>query len=292
MDRGKLILVVGVLTVAALACSLPGVPSAGTQLKAGPVQTQAISVPLPADTSKPVDVTLRLGAAEVEVTPLSSKLVEGSVQYNVPEFQPTVTTTGSKVNIVQGPTEGFTGVMPKDLVNKWSLRLGRGVPMNLTVQAGAYSGTWDLGGVRLQSLTWEEGASKSTIKFSQANPEKMDTFNFTTGASTVKLTSLTNLNFAKMSLQSGVGAYTLDFGGKLKRSATVDVKTGISNVTIVVPVGTAARVTLKSAVSNTKTVGSWNNVGSTYTAGKYDTATDKLDINIDMGLGQLTLDTH
>jgi hypothetical protein len=256
------------------------------------VQTQAISVPLPADTTKPVDVTLRLGAADMAVAPSSSKLIEGSVQYNVPEFQPTVTTTGSKVDIIQGPTGGFTGVIPKDMVNKWSLRFGSGAPMNLTVQAGAYSGSWDLGGVRLQSLTWEEGASKSTIKFSQANPEKMDTFNFTTGASTVQLTSLANLNFAKMIFQSGVGAYTLDFGGKLKRSASVDVKTGISNMTIVVPTGTAARVTLKSAVSNTKTVGSWNNVGSTYTAGKYDTATDKLDVNIDMGLGQLTLDTH
>jgi hypothetical protein len=95
-----------------------------------------------------------------------------------------------------------------------------------------------------------------------------------------------------MNFQSGVGTYTLDFGGKLKRSASVEIKTGVSNVTVVVPVGTAARVTLKSAVSNTKTVGSWNNVGSIYTAGKYDTAAEKLDISIEMGLGQLTLDTH
>jgi predicted RecA/RadA family phage recombinase len=59
-----------------------------------------------------------------------------------------------------------------------------------------------------------------------------------------------------------------------------------------VPVGTGARVTLKSSVSNTKTVGSWNNVGSVYTTSKYDTAAEKLDISIEMGLGQLTLDTH
>ncbi len=292
MNRGRLFVVVGMLALAALACGLPGLPSTETQLKSGPVQTQAISVPLPADTSKPVEVTLRLGAAEVTASTGAAKLIDGSVQYNVPEFQPTVNTTGSKVEVLQGPRGSIQGAPPKDMVNKWNLRFGSGAPMNLTVQAGAYSGTWDLGGLRLQSLTWEEGASKSTIGFGQANLDKMDVFNFTTGASTVKLTGLANLNFGKMSFQSGVGTCTLDFGGRLKRSASVEIKTGVSNVTVVVPIGTAARITLKSAVSNTKTVGSWNNVGSTYTTGKYDTAAEKLDITIDMGLGQLMLDTH
>jgi hypothetical protein len=222
----------------------------------------------------------------------SSKLIEGSVQYNVAEFQPTVNTTGSKVEVVQGPSGGIRGLPPKDMINKWNLRFGSGAPMDLSVEAGAYSGAWNLGGVRLQSLKWEEGASKSTITFDAPNPDKMDTFGFTTGASTVKLAGLANLNFGKMNFQSGVGTYTLDFGGKLRRSASVEIKTGISNVTVVVPVGTGARVTLKSAVSNTKTVGSWNNVGSVYTTSKYDTAAEKLDISIEMGLGQLTLDTH
>lgn len=292
MNQSKLFVAVGILALAALACSLPGLPSAQTQLKSGTVQTQAISVPLPADTSKPVEVTLRLGAAEVVWGTGSAKLIEGSVQYNVPEFQPIVNTTGNKVEVTQGPTGGIQGALPKDIVNKWNFRFGSGAPMNLNVQAGAYNGTWDLGGLRLQSLTWEEGASKSTIGFDRANLDKMDTFNFTTGASTVKMTGLANLNFAKMNFQSGVGTYTLDFGGRLKRSAAVEIKTGVSSLTVVVPVGTAVRITLKSAVSNTKTVGSWNNVGSTYTTGKYDTAAEKLDVTIDMGLGQLTLDTH
>jgi len=292
MNRGKLFVAIGILALAALACGLPGLPSVETQLKSGPVQTQAISVPLPADTSKPVQVFLRLGAAEVTASTGSSKLIEGSVQYNVAEFQPTVNTTGGKVEVLQGQDGGIRGVPPQDMVNKWNLRFGSGAPMNLFVEAGAYTGAWNLGGVRLQSLKWEEGASKSTIGFDAPNPDKLDTFDFTTGASTVKLTGLANLNFGKMNFKSGVGTYTLDFGGKLKRSASVEIKTGVSSVTVVVPVGSAARVTLKSAVSNTKTVGSWNNVGSIYTTGKYDTAAEKLDISIEMGLGQLTLDTH
>jgi len=287
-NRLKLIAVITLVTCVAAACTSPG---GSTQLKSGAVQTQTISIPLPPDTSKPVDVTLRLGAAELTAGPGAAKLVEGTVQYNVPEFQPSVSQSGSKVDILQGPTGGLQGTLPKDMVNKWNIKLSNSVPMNLIVQAGAYNGTWDLGGLRLQSLKWDEGASKSTIAFDQANPDKAETFDFTTGASTVKLTGLANLNFGKMTFQSGLGSYTLDFGGKLKRSADVEIKTGVSNVTIVVPVGTSARITLKSAVSNTKTTGSWSSSGSTYTTGKEDAA-DKLNIAIDMGLGQLTLDTH
>jgi hypothetical protein len=286
-DKRKLIAVITLVTLA-VACTSP---SGQTQLKTGAVQTQTISVPLPADTTKAVDLTLRLGAAELTAGAGAAKLVEGSVQYNVPEFQLSVSQSGNKVDIVQGPTGGFQGLLPKDLINKWNVKFSNRVPMNLVVQAGAYSGSWNLGGLRLQSLKWDEGASKSTITFDQANPDKVETFDFTTGASTVKLTGLANLNFGKMTFQSGLGSYTLDFGGKLKRSADVEIKTGVSNVTIVVPVGTSARITLKSAVSNTKTIGSWTSTGSTYTTGKEDAA-DKLNITIDMGLGQLTLDTH
>jgi hypothetical protein len=286
-DKRKLIAVITLVTLA-VACTSP---SGQTQLKTGAVQTQTISVPLPADTTKAVDLTLRLGAAELTAGAGAAKLVEGSVQYNVPEFQLSVSQSGNKVDIVQGPTGGFQGLLPKDLINKWNVKFSNRVPMNLVVQAGAYSGSWNLGGLRLQSLKWDEGASKSTITFDQANPDKVETFDFTTGASTVKLTGLANLNFGKMTFQSGVGSYTLDFGGKLKRSADVEIKTGVSNVTLVVPVGTSARITLNSAVSNTKTIGSWNSSGSTYTTGKEDAA-DKLNITIDMGLGQLTLDTH
>jgi hypothetical protein len=293
MNRGKLqlVVVIALLASAVLACALPGSVQT-TQYKVGATQNQALTVSLPADKNKPIDVNLRFGAAEMTAGTGTTKLVEGNVQYNVPEFLPTVTQSGNKADILQGPSGGFQGAMPKDLINKWSLRFGNGAPMNLTVQAGDYAGSWELGGVRFQGLTWVEGVSKSTIAFSYANPDKLETFSFTTGASTVKLTGLGNLNFAKMSFQSGAGTYTLDFGGKLRRSATADVKTMVSNVTIVIPASTGARVTLKSAVSNTKTVGSWNNVGSTYMTGKYDTASEKLEVNLDMGLGQLTLDTH
>jgi hypothetical protein len=259
-----------------------------TQLKTGSTQTQTLTIPLPPDPSKPTDITVRLAAAEVAVGGGATRLVDGTVQYNMSELQPSVNTSGSKVEITQA---SLPGSLPKDMVNKWNVKFNNTVLMNLTVAAGAYSGNWDLGGLRLQSLKWEEGASRSIITFDAANPDKMESFIFKTGASTVKLTNLANLNFGTMSFQGDAGSYTLDFGGKLKRSATADIKTAVSTVSIFVPVGTTAIINLKSKVSNIKTVGSWMTAGTTYTTGKEDAA-DKLTINIDIGAGQLMLDTH
>jgi len=290
-SKTRVVIAIGMVALMALACELPSTGGV-KQLKSGELQTQTISVPLPSDTNKPVDITLRLGAADVTVGSGATKLVEGSVEYNVPEFQPTITASGSQVEILQGLPGGVQGIPPKDMVNKWELAFSNKIPMKLAVQAGAYKGAWRLGGLRLQSLKWEEGASESTISFDQANPDKVDLFSFATGASTVKFESLANLNFAKMTFQGGVGTYTLDFGGKLRQSASVQVKTGVSDVTIVIPDGTAARVTVKSGVGNIKTVGSWSSAGTAYTMGDYESADAKLDIDLDIGVGQLTLEAR
>ena len=283
-NTSKLVALIVMVALLAAACTSGG----GAQIKTVSTQTQAVSVPLPADATKPTDLTIRLGAAEVVMGMGAARLADGTVQYNVSDLQPSVSTSGTKAEINQTVPKG---TLPKDMVNKWNLRFSNAVPVNLSILAGAYSGTWDLGGLRLQSLKWEEGDSRSKISFNLANPEKLDSFTFKTGASTVEMNNLVNLNFGTMSFQGEAGSYKLNFGGKLKRSATVEIKTAASTLDVVVPVGTTAIINLKSKVSNIKTVGSWTTSGTTYTTGKEDAA-DKLTVNIDMGAGQLTLDTH
>ena len=283
-NTSKLVALIVMVALLAAACTSGG----EAQIKTVSTQTQAVSVPLPADATKPTDLTIRLGSAEVVVGMGAARLADGTVQYNVADLQPSVSTSGSKAEINQTVPKG---TLPKDMVNKWNLRFSNAVPVNLSILAGAYSGTWELGGLRLQSLKWEEGASRSKISFSAANPEKLESFTFKTGASTIEMNNLVNLNFGTMSFQGEAGSYKLNFGGRLKRSATAEIKTAASTLDVVVPVGTSAIINLKSKVSNIKTVGSWTTSGTTYTTGKEDAA-DKLTINIDMGAGQLTLDTH
>jgi hypothetical protein len=114
----------------------------------------------------------------------------------------------------------------------------------------------------------------------------MDNLTYETGASSVTLTGLANANFSSMNFRSGAGNYTLDFTGELQRDASVEIRSGVSNVIIIVPEGTAARLSYEGALLNVDARDSWQASGGDYTlSGDGPTIT----IDVDMGAGNLEL---
>ena len=272
---------VAVLSLAALACSFITINI--PRLKTGPTETLTVSEPLP-DASV-VDVTLKMGAGELKVSGGAEGLVEGEIQYNVAAWKPTITNDGDSLTIQQGDTNGQIGIPENDVVNQWDLKLGN-APMNLTINAGAYDGALDLSGVPLRNLEINDGASDAVVTFDSVNPEEMETLVYETGASSVDLTGLANANFAEMTFAGGAGDYTLDFSGELQRDATVQVTAGVSSLRIVIPSGTAAKVTVRGGLNDVDTDGDWTTSGDTYeTSGDGPTLT----IAVEMGVGSLTL---
>ncbi len=271
------------LAAASLACSvnLPNIP----RLKTGPTETLTLNEPMPSKDTV-TDVTIRMGAGNLNLTGGAEGLVEGEVKYNVAEWKPTVTHTDNALTIEQGSSKDNVGIPEGgNVVNDWSLKFGD-APMNLTLNAGAYDGTVDLSGLRLRHLEIADGASNAEVKFDSVNPEEMDKLTYKTGASTVKLTGLANANFAEMDFTGGAGSYTLDFSGELQRAATVNVKGGASSFRIVVPEGVAAKVTVTGGLNSVSTEGSWQQSGDTYeTSG----SGPQLTITVEMGVGSLTL---
>ena len=53
--------------------------------------------------------------------------------------------------------------------------------MELLINAGAYSGRLELGGLSLERLEINDGASDVRVEFSQANHTEMSLFRYTTG---------------------------------------------------------------------------------------------------------------
>src|SRR5258708_3285485 len=176
MKRG-LLNTLAALTAASLACNIGvNVPRVST----GPTQTLAISEPAPEGT-KSTDVQIIMGAGTLTLDPGATGLVEGQIKYNVADWKPTVMHTGSSVAITQGqPNNVALPVGGSDIVNDWSLKLGN-VPMTLTVDAGAYQGILNLGGVPLTGLTIQDGASKAKVVFAAPNPQTMSTLTYETG---------------------------------------------------------------------------------------------------------------
>ena len=215
-------------------------------------------------------------------------MVSGIATYNVDDLAPNIDTDGAQIRLETGNLE-IKGIpnFSKDIKNEWDLKLGD-MPMNLKVNAGAYEGDFELGGLALKSLQVGDGAANVRVRFSDPNPVEMGTLRYITGASTVELIGLANANFSSMIFRSGAGDYTLDFSGDLQRDAVVNIESGISQVTIIVPRETSARVEFQGGLANVDASGDWQNSSGAYLVeGEGPTIT----INVDMGAGNLTLRT-
>jgi len=271
------------LLAALLLTACSGVAISGTQI--GPNQTATIDVPAP--DSDAANLTLRFGAAnQFRLQPGATGLVQGTVEYNVEQLKPTVTTSGSQVTIEQKP-DNLT--ISNQLRNAWDLKLSDAIPLALTVQAGAYKGSYDLGGLRLRGLKVEQGAADSTYDFSKPNPEALEQLSFSSGAASLTVSNLANANAANMRFDTAAGDYTLDFGGTLERTASVDIQAAATNLTIRVPSGTPMLVRIKGSLSSTDLIGFHEIGGQQYANAAWDEARPHVVVAIENAVGAVNL---
>jgi hypothetical protein len=286
MVNKSLLVVLSVLMLAMLACSVT-INAPEQRIKTGPTQTDEINIAaLPSD--EVADLRLEFGAGELTLNPGDEEmLVSGTATYNVPDLKPEISEDGNEIIISNGDLRVEGMPILKDYKNEWDLELGL-APMDLTIQAGAYQGDIELGGLSLQSLRVSDGAADVDLAFSHPNQVEMDTLRYETGASQVELTGLANANFSRMDFKGGAGSYVLDFSGELKRDATVSVDAGLSSIKIIVPEGMAARVIVDRGLANVDIDHGWEKSGNDYSTNGDG---PRLTINVNLGAGNLELST-
>jgi hypothetical protein len=286
MSHKPILIILAILTLVTMACGITvNVPLPIDNITTGPTQVEQINVPEPDAPS--VDLTLVFGAGDLNLQPgATGALVSGTASFNVEDFKPQVSTNDGTVRIETGDLN-IKGIPSFDdnVENRWDLKLSD-APMQLTINAGAYQGDIELGGLALKSLEVSDGAADVRLNFSEANLVEMDTLRYITGASNVKIIGLANANFTSMIFRSGAGDYTLDFSGSLQRDAVVTVESGMSQVVIIVPEGMAASVIFNGGLTSVTKSSQWSQSGNTYT---HPGEGPKLTINVDMGAGNLEL---
>jgi hypothetical protein len=286
MSRKPITLALTALILASLACNL-NINLPLRQRETGPTVTEEINVPLPAGQTGATNLEFRFGGGELTLSPgAENALVSGTVAYNLDELKPRISSEGGRVLVSHGDYD--FGTIPRirgSVENRWDLAIGN-APINLTIAAGAYQGRMEFGGLSILSLRITDGAAENVLSFSEPNQAEMETLTYETGASNVVLTGLANANFSQMAFRSGAGSYTLDFTGELQRDATVEVRSGVSNVEIIVPEGTAARLSYEGALLNVDARDGWQASDGGYILSGEGPA---ITINVEMGAGNLEL---
>lgn len=221
-------------------------------------------------------------------------LLRGRFRYNVAEWAPNVEeeTEGERVRVTVG--QGLGSQIPlgehPELQNAWDVELGRGLPLDLTVDIGTGEAQLDLSGLPLSDLTITSGNSDLSLTFGSLNPEPLGTLKLTSGAGHLVAAGLGNANFDRVSVLGGAGTADLDFSGAYQRSGVVDVKAGAGKVIVRVPGTIGARVTLVgTAVTGVDVVGFDEQGDDIYVNDAYGVAPLTLSIKVTAGIGSVSL---
>ena len=268
-----------ILALASMSCgfsvNIPPVPTPG------PDVIDEITVAIP--DSEDARLKISFGAGKLTLSPGAEDfLVDGTATYNIPNFRPEIEENDEMIAIKQGE---FQSLNVTDFKNEWDLKLGD-TPMELEINAGAYQGRYEFGGLALSGLTIKDGASDVEVSFSESNLTEMSVFRYETGASNVELTGLANANFSTLIFNGGAGDYTLDFSGELEQDATARVETGFGDLKLFIPEDMDARVTVEGGAVNVNHSSGWGQSNHTYTQ---EGSGPTLTIIVKMGAGNVTI---
>lgn len=233
-----------------------------------------------------VDVGLRINTGKLQISTSDREQMEATLKLNVEDWTPKITVNPTTFNIKQENIIQYSGIPTDKIINEWNLRLVEHAIYDLDIEAGVYTGIYELSGLPIRRLEIREGASDTKIYFNTPNPIELERFSLKTATSTVDMIGLGNANFSSFIFEGVGGDFYFDFAGTLQQDANVSLKSGVCNLKIAIPAGMNVIIKNKGAVSNITTQGTWTANGDTYTT---TGAGYTLTITIDIPIANITL---
>lgn len=129
--------------------------------KTGPLQTEPVSVPL--GSNDRANVELKMGAGEIQLSGGAQELLEGNMEYNVPDWRPVVRTStiGDQTSITISQPSNVGGFGHVRYI--WNLKLNDRALLDLRVNCGAGKADLGLGDLTLRTLTVNMGAGQVDV---------------------------------------------------------------------------------------------------------------------------------
>jgi hypothetical protein len=166
--------------------------------------------------------------------------------------------------------------------------LPRTVPLDLDLEFGGTEATLELGGLALQSLRLERGATDATLSFATPNRTHMRELDVGVGAAGFTALHLANANAEQIRVRSGVGAVDLDFSGTWTRDLSVVTRVAIGKLTLRIPDDVGVQVDVKRVAAGFDHPGLVKRGGSWY-SGNWDRAPHKLRLRAETVFGAIAV---
>jgi hypothetical protein len=231
-----------------------------------------------------LSVDVEYGAGRLVLGPGNSgTLYSTSVRYDANAFTPVVEYGDNRLKLgVSGSTRRARHVRTGEL----NLQLAPDVPLELALKFGAAEANLELGGLRVQRLQVQTGASRTSLSVSTPNPLDCQFAELQLGAAQFEATGLGNLNAANMSVKGGVGEIVLDFTGEWSADMNAKIEMGLGSLTLRMPQGLGVRVVRSGVLSAFDGQGLVKR-GDSYFSEGWDSSTRKLSVDLSAALGSV-----
>lgn len=170
-----------------------------------------------------------------------------------------------------------------------AVELARGVPFDLAIELGAVHADLDLGGLALDALRLESGASESAVRFDAPNPRPMRRLEIRAGAASFRASRLANANAAVVTVSSGVGGVELDFDGRWTQDVDLELEVALGGATVRVPRDVGVSVELERAFAAFDR-GDLERRGRGWVSPNWDDAPHRLRVHGSAAFGKLTIE--
>jgi hypothetical protein len=255
----------------------------------GPAQHETYRVDL--DGIERAQVAVQFGGGTLDVRPAGTALLDAEFTFNLDGLEPNAdyeVVDGRAKLVLQQDLDRVVWQPSAEFRNEWRLHFTDQIPLEMDFTVGASQGTIELGGLRLSHLQLDCGAADLKVRFGAPNPESMASMAIRSGAARLELVGLGNAAAQDLVFDGGLGSYTFDFGGQWRRSMTAHIAAGASEVMLRVPRDIGVQVCPGDLSRGD--FGGLHRSGNCYVNEQYPEAEIRLEIEMELGLGDLRID--
>jgi hypothetical protein len=243
--------------------------------------------------SVPQRIKVQYGAGRVDVRSTDAALLYGMhLRYDelraVPLHKYDAEQHSSVLGLESRSDASRVSSGPRTESGELRLLLPRAVPLDLDLEFGGAEAMLELGGLSLQSVHMECGATDATLGFTTPNRAHMRELNVDVGAASFTALHLGNANADQIRIRGGMGTVDLDFSGSWQRDLTVLTRVGIGKMTLRVPDDVGVRLEIKRIIADFDHEGLVKRDDAWYSK-NWNTAARKLHIRAETVFGALEL---
>ncbi len=269
-----------------------GAPVLGASAQSDP-QWRSLDVSRQLHDSVPQRIKVQYGAGRVDVRGTDAALLYGMhLRYDelraVPVHRYDAEQHSSVLGLESRSTNSRVSSGPRTETGELRLLLPRAVPLDLDLEFGGAEAMLELGGLSLQSVHMECGATDATLGFTTPNRAHMRELNVDVGAASFTALHLGNANADQIRIRGGMGTVDLDFSGTWQRDLTVLTRIGIGTMTLRVPDDVGVRLEIQRVAAGFDHEGMVKRDDAWYST-NWDTATRKMRIRAETVFGALEL---